>query len=60
MATLAGPTAGAAGSCLSDGRSWHKCEVPTGFGNVCCWGQTGPKADITKSTRLTLSGQGEP
>jgi len=19
-------------------RSWHKCEVPTGPGNVCCWG----------------------
>src|SRR3981189_2903074 len=37
-------------------RSWPKCEVPTGSENVCCWGQTGPKADIAKSTRLTRSG----
>jgi hypothetical protein len=28
-------------------------EVPTGSGNVCCWGQTGLKADITNPTRLT-------
>ena len=25
--------------------------------HVCCWRVSGPKADIAKSTRLTLSGQ---
>ena len=23
---------------IRPGRCWHKCEVPTGSGNVCCWG----------------------
>ena len=36
---------------------WPKCEVPTGSGNVCCLGQTGHTADITKPTRMTLSGR---
>ncbi len=40
------------------GPIWPKCEVPTGAGNVCCWGQTGHTAGITKSTRLTQSGLG--
>src|SRR6266446_1851634 len=38
------------------GSYWHKCEVPTGPGNVCCLGQTGHTADITKPTRLTQPG----
>ena len=36
-----------------DFRRWPKCEVPTGAENVCCWGQTGHTAGITKPTRLT-------
>ena len=45
MATLA--LRAAAGSCLSDGRSWPKCEVPTGAENVYYRGQTGHTAHIT-------------
>jgi hypothetical protein len=37
--------------------SGPKCEVPTECGNVRWW--TGHIADITKSTRLTQSGNGE-
>ena len=33
--------------------SGPKCEVPTESENVCCWGQTGPRADITNPTRMT-------
>jgi hypothetical protein len=36
-------------------RSWPKCEVLTGAGNVCCRGQTRHTAGITKPTRLTQS-----
>src|SRR5262245_37156993 len=39
--------------------SWPKREVPDGSRNVCCWGQTGRKADITKPTLLTRSGTRE-
>jgi hypothetical protein len=35
---------------------WPNCEVPTGSGSVCCWGQIRPKADIANPTRLTRSG----
>ena len=32
---------------------WHKCEVPAGARNVCCWVRNRHAADITKPTRLT-------